>query len=153
MAVWVSCAGRRDGHLRVDCLDERLRRGGSASVVRDLEQVDPWQSLTEQGRVDPVLDVAHQQEPTSTDLPEQDDGHVVDAGTAVGRRGRNRSVGRPQHAQRDIVDGEPVPGPEAPSRRRRRTVEPSRPRRVARAGSAHPRLEDRRDPVAGEQQG
>ena len=109
------------------------RRRGPASVVRDLEQVDARQALAEQGRVDPVLDVAHQQEPASTDLPEQDDRHVVDPGPAVGRRGRDRPVGRPQHAQRDVVDGEPVAGPEAPSRRRRRTVEPSRPRRVPRA--------------------
>jgi len=83
----------------VDSLDERLGGRGPASVVRDLEQVDARQALAQQGRVDPVLDVTHQQEPAATDLAEQDDRHVVDPGPAVGRCGRNRPVGRPQHAQ------------------------------------------------------
>ena len=152
MPVRVAGAGRGDGDLRVDRLDERLGRRGPASVVGDLEQVDARQALAEQRRVDPVLDVAHQQEPASTDLPEQDDRHVVDAGPAVGRRGRDDrgpATARAARCRRRRA-GRRSPGSVAPAPR---TVEPSRPCRVPGPGSAHPRLEDRRDPVAGEQQG
>ena len=50
------------------------------------------------------------------DLAEQHDRDVVDAGPAVGRLERDLAADRPEHAQCDLVDGQPVAGREAQPR-------------------------------------
>jgi hypothetical protein len=57
----------------VDGVQERIGRGGSAAVVRHLEEVHPRQPSRQQDRVDFLLDVASQEEPLASIGPEQDD--------------------------------------------------------------------------------
>jgi hypothetical protein len=95
MAVRVAGPRRSDGHSRPDRVDEGLRGGGPAAMVRDLEQIDMWQIVLQQRRVDPFLDVAHQQEPPLPDMTEEDDRDVIDAGAAVRRDRRDLAANRP----------------------------------------------------------
>jgi len=118
----------------------------------DLEQVDPGEPVREQRWVDALLDVAHQQEPPLPDLAEEDDRDVVDGGPAVRRRDRYLAPDRPQHAQRDLVHRESIPGRETEPRRRPGSAEFAQPRRVAWPEAAHPGFEDAGDTVALQQQ-
>ena len=70
----------------------------------------------------------------SPDLAEEDDRDVVDAGPAVGWRGRDLAADGPEDAQRDLVDGEAVAGGEPRPDRRAR----SRQRRAATPRSPAP---------------
>ncbi len=89
------CRGHRD--TRADRLDERLGRRGPTPVVRHLEQVDVWKVVCQQTRIDLLLDVPHEQEPSRPDLTEQHDRHIVDAGAAVRRHRGDFAADRPQH--------------------------------------------------------
>jgi len=53
-------------------------------VVGDLEKVHPWDAAGQDYRINPLLDVAGEQESPPTDLAEQDDRDVVDARSGVG---------------------------------------------------------------------
>jgi len=113
----------------------------------DLQHVHRRQSAPEQGRVDPFLDIAGQQEPVSPDLAQQDDRDVVDCRATVGRTFRHGSGIRPQDAERDRAEGEAIPRDEDPVRdvargqdRLERGVPGSRP--------DHPGFQDSTDGVA-----
>ena len=120
-------------------------------MVRDLEQVHPGKARGEQLRVHVFLDVAHEQEPLIADASLEHDRHVVDAGPAVGRLRRDLAVAGPEHLESDVVDAEPIAGAEGRTDRRSRTSQTGQPRPVARAGAAHPGLEDVSDRVSFEQ--
>ena len=106
---------RRHGRdPRPDRVEERARRRRATAVVGDLEEVDPRQSASQEDRVDPLLDVAGQEEPLAAEGPEQDDRDVVDAGPRVGRFGWDRAAIRPQDLERHVVERERVAGREAP---------------------------------------
>jgi hypothetical protein len=151
--IRVSSPGGRDGDGWSHGVDERLRRGGPATVMRHLEEVDARQALGEERRVDAILDIAHQQEPAGPDVTEEDDRHVVDARPAVRRRHRHLTADRPQDPEVDIVHGEAVTGGDREPDRRGRCGQLSQPGCVTRAGAAHPRFEDAGDVVALEKQG
>ena len=112
------------------------------------------QPVGEQRRVDVLLDVARQQEPVGRrpSPSSTTDTLLIPVPPSGGSR-RHLAADRPQDAQPDLVDREPVAGGErqAHGRARPRRAAAARPRSRARA--AHPRLEDARDAVALEQQG
>jgi hypothetical protein len=141
MSIRVPGPGRRDGDRRPDGIDKCLGRCRPAAVVRDLEQVDVRQTVRQQGGVDAILDIAHQQEPTRPDLAEEDDRDVVDAGPAIGWHGGNPAADRPQHPHGDLVDGEPVTRGQAEPDRAMRSCQLADPRRIAGSRSAHPGFE------------
>jgi hypothetical protein len=122
-------------------------------MVRDLEQVDLRQSLRQQRWIDVLLDVPGQQEPPLTHDAEQDHRHVVDAGPGIRWLRRDLTADGPQHAHRDLVDRQPVAGPDREAWRRPGPSEPIDPGRVAGSRSAHAGLEDAADTIAIEQQG
>ena len=99
VAIRVSRAGRRDRDRGPRRIDERLRRRRAAAVVGDLEEVDMRQVVLQERRIDALLDVAHEQDATLPDLAEQHDRHVVDAGAAIGRRGRHLTAEWPEDAE------------------------------------------------------
>ena len=108
MTVWVAGPGRRDGDRGPHRIDECLRRGGPAAVMRHLEEVDAGKALGQERRVDAFLDITHQQEPARPDVTEKHDRHVVDARPAIrGRRG-HLAADRPQDPQVDLVDCDAV---------------------------------------------
>ncbi len=152
MSVWVAGPGRRHGDPGPDSLDEWLGRGRSAAVVGDLEQVDGRQTGCQQGRIDLLLDIAHQQESTPTHIAEDDDGDVVDPRPAIGRLDRHVSGDRPQDAQGDLVDPQVIARGEPEADGGGRPGHPPDPGRVAGTRSAHPGLEDAIDPVSIEEQ-
>jgi hypothetical protein len=82
MAVRIAGAGRRHGHRRIDGVEEGIRGCGLAAVVGDLEQVHVSEAR-QQLRIDLLLDIAREQEPTAGHRAEQDDRHVVDPGAGV----------------------------------------------------------------------
>ena len=92
---------------------KRRRRRRRAAVVGDLQEVDRRQAAAREERVDVVLDVAGQQErdgpPTS---PSSTIEHVVDPAPAVGRLARDAARIRPQDAEPDVVQRDPVAGRE-----------------------------------------
>jgi len=113
----------------------------------DLQDVDARQATADERRVEVVLGVAGQQEPTPGDLAEQDDRRVVDRPTGL-RDGRRdgRRVG-PQRTQTDVVDGQLVAGSE-PRRRAAGRAEGLPEGRVARTATRRPGLEHVPDAVA-----
>lgn len=106
--VRIAGAGRCDGDLRPDGLDERLGRGRLASVVGHFEEIDVREVIAKQRGVDVLLDVTHQQHPATGHGAEQDHGDVVDARPAVGRLGGNLAADRPEHLEVDLVDVQAV---------------------------------------------
>ena len=96
VAVRVARPRRGDRDPWPDGIDERLRRGRPAAVVRDLEEVEPRQAVGEERRVDLLLDVPRQQEPVVADGAQHDHRHVVDPRPAVRRHGRHLAADRPQ---------------------------------------------------------
>jgi hypothetical protein len=120
-------------------------------VVRDLEQVHPWQSARDQLRIDLLLDVTREQETSTVDLPEEHDRDVVDAGPRVGRLTRHLTGARPQDGQLDLVDREAVTRSECRSCGSVDEGQPE-PGRVPGTRSAHPRLERPPDAVPVEEQ-
>ena len=152
MSVGVATAGRRDGDLRPDGLDERFGRRGPTAVVRDLEEIEPGQSLREQARIDVLLDIPREEEPPRTHGPQQDDRDVVDARSGVRRLGGDLATDRPQHSQRDLIHGQAIASRDHEMGRRTRSSEPVDPGRISGPGSAHARLEHPLDAVASQQQ-
>jgi hypothetical protein len=106
--IRVAGSGRSHGHLRSHGLDERLGGGRPAPMVGDLEQVEERQAGREQGGIDPVLHVSHQQETPPAHLAEQDDRHIVDPRPAVGWFKRDLAGDWPQDTNVDLVDGQPI---------------------------------------------
>ncbi len=121
-------------------------------MVGHLEQVDVWQALGEELRVDGLLDVTHQEEATRPDLAEQDDRHVVDTGAAVGRLAGHLAPDRPEDAERDLVDLQSIARGEAATDRRAGARQPGKPCRVAGTWPDHAGFEHPADVVAIEQQ-
>ena len=80
------------------------------------------------------------------DLAEQDDRHVVDAGAAVRRLDRDLAPDRPQDAERDLVDLQPIARGESSPRLALpdATAGTPRPRSRARARASRARRPDRR---------
>jgi len=152
MTVRVAGPRRCHGHAWSNGLDERLRCRGAAAVVCHLEKVDARQPRGEEGRVDALLDVAHQQDAPAPDVAAQDDGYVVDGGAAVGRVERDAARQRPQDTEVDLIDLQPVPRGKSEADRRCGFRQLSRPGRIARPRAAHPRLEDPYHPVSLEEQ-
>jgi len=153
MAVRVPGSGRCDSDLGSHGIDERLGRGGPAAVMRHFQQVDAWQPLGQERRVDAFLDIAHQQEPAGPDSTEKDDRHVVDARPAVGRRDRHLAADRPEDPQVDLVHRQAVTGRDREPDRCGGRGEFSQPGRITGAGAAHPGFEHPADVVALEEQG
>lgn len=131
MPVSVARAGGHDRHAGRDGIDERLGRRGRRPVMGDLQKIDPGQPSSDEDRVDVLLDVTGQQEPTSPELPEEDDRDVVDRRPVIGRPLGHRAGVRPEDAEADLVDPEDVAGGEPPARDAA-LAEAVRPRRVAR---------------------
>ena len=152
MPVRVVGPGRGDRDAWADRVDEGLGRRGLAAVVRDLEQVDPWQALGQQRRVDVLFHVAGQEEPTIADASEEHDRDVVDARTRVRRRRRDATADRPKDRHRQLVDLEAVAGREAEPDRRAGAREALGPRGIPGPRPAHAGLEDAPDAVAVEEQ-
>jgi hypothetical protein len=76
----------------------------------DLQQVDAWQSAGQEQRVDPLLDIAGQQEAPSPDLPEQHDRDVVDGGAPVARALRHLTRIGPHDRETNLINREAIPG-------------------------------------------
>jgi hypothetical protein len=148
MAVWIAGPGRSDGDIRSHGLHERFGRRRPAAVVRDLQEVDVGQVVPEEGRVDVLLDVAHQQHASIGDGTEEHDRDVVDARPAVGRFRGDLAPDRPQHPEVDLVDVQTVAGGKTRPRDGHQLREAMRPGRVARSRAAHPGLEDAPDAVS-----
>ena len=117
MPVRVARARRGDRHARSNGHDEGVGRRRPAAMVGHLEDIDPGQSSCQQRWIDPILDVASQQEPSIADRPEQDDGHVVDARSVIRWLERHASPDRPADVQSDLVDGQPITCRDRPARR------------------------------------
>ena len=151
----VRVAGPRRGHrdTRADRLDERLGRRGPTPVVRHLEQVDVWKVVCQQTRIDLLFDVPHEQEPSRPDLTEQHDRHVVDAGAAVRRHRGDLAADRPQHTQRDLIDGQAIACGQAESDRAVGSSQLPQPGGVSRSRAAHAGFEHARDVVALQEEG
>jgi len=145
--IRVAGARRRDRDPWSDGIHERLGRRGPAAVVGHLQQVEPRQAVGEETRIDLLLDVAGQHEPPVTDRPKEHDGHVVDAGPAVGRFERDLAADRPQDGHADLVHGQPIAGRQAEPLRRIPRAQSGEPGRVAWSRSTCPRLEDPTHPV------
>lgn len=110
MTVRIAGPGGRDGHGRPDRFDKWLGGRRAATVMSHLQEVHVGQPVGQERRIDPLLDVAHEQEPARADLAEQDDRHVVDTGAAIGWFDRHLASDGPEHSQRDLVDCEPIAG-------------------------------------------
>jgi hypothetical protein len=110
-------------------------------VVGHFEQVDPREAAGHEDRIDPLLDVAREEEPLGAERAEQDDRDVVDAGPGVRRLGRHRRAVGPEHLEADVVEGEPIAGRESPAR-----LVPGGERRLERCvsgtGTGHSGLDD-----------
>ncbi len=151
VAVGIARADRDDRDRWPDGVEERVRGRGPAAVVGDLEDLDAGESTGDEDRVDVLLDVAGEQEPASVDFTEQDDRDIVDRRAGVGRLVRDRAPVRPEDAEADLVEGEPVAG------RKLVDAPPACPQLrpeggVPRPGPAHPRLEQAADAIALEQE-
>ena len=142
MSIRVASAGGCDSHLRPDRFDEGFRRGRAAAVVGDLQEVDARQVVGKERRVDALFDVTHQQEAPRADLAQEDHRDIVDTRATIRRQRRDLAADRPEHPERDLVDGESVAGGDPETGRGALRGEPPGPGRVPRARSPHPRLED-----------
>ena len=151
VAVRVPGTGRRNRHPRPDGIDERLGRRGLAPVVGDLEHVDPGQAAGKQGRIDALLDVAHEQESTAVGLAQEHDRDVVDPRPCVRRLERHLPWIGPQDGELHLAQSQVGARGEDPVRRT--VVELGVPRGPAGARSAHARLVDASDLVALEDPG
>ena len=118
----------------------------------DLEQIDPGQPAIQQRRVHLFLHVAGQQEPALADHAQEHDRHVVDAAAGIGRFFGDLAPHRPEHAHRDLIDRQPVTGPDRHPRRRSGSGKLLEPGRVARSGPTHPGFQDTVDAVPVQQQ-
>jgi len=146
VTVRIAEAGRDNGHLRPDRVEEGLGARGLRAVVRDLQELDTRKAAGEELGIDALLDVAGEQEAVRTEAAEQDDRHVVDRGAAVGRVLGHPTGVRPEDPELDVVERESVSGRERPVRW---PVGPQRrgPRSVAGPRPDHARLVDPTDAV------
>jgi hypothetical protein len=153
VAVRIAGPGGSHRDLGSNGREEGIGRRGLAAVVRDLEQIDRREALGEQRRVDVLLDVPGQQEAPLTHHPEQHHRHVVDAAAGIRWFGRDLATDGPQHPHRDLVDRQPVSGPDRQAWRRPGSSQSIDPGCVAGSRTAHAGLQDATDPIAIEQQG
>ena len=152
VAVGVAGARGHDRELRMRRFEERLGARGPGAVVRNLEQVDAGHPSSKELRIDALLDVTHEQEPLRSDLPEEHDRDVVDRCPAVGRP-LGYPVGvRPEDAQPDRVERQPI-ARRQPSARGPAVRECLAPGLVSRPRPHHARLVDAPDAVPLEHQG
>jgi hypothetical protein len=152
MPVGIAGARRRDRQPRADDVDERLGRRGPAAVVGDLEEVDRSEAAGEQLGIDLLLDVAHEEESTMSDLAREDNRDVVDARSAIGRIGGNTTLKRPQDAEFDLVDREPIASCHGQADRAGRRRHAREPRGISGTRPSHPGLHHPHHLVALEQQ-
>lgn len=115
MSVRVAPAGAHDRDGRPESIHERVRRGRSAAVMRDLEHVDrvlftAAEPSGQEWPIDLLLDVAGQQEPSLAEPQFQDDRDVVDLFARVTRPQRHSSGERPVDVDLDAVEIEPIAG-------------------------------------------
>ena len=103
MAVVVLRSDRDDRDGRSRHREQRRRGRGAAPVVRDLQKVEPRQTRREEGRVDVVLGIGHEQEASSADASEEDDRAVVHGPTSGVRVGHPLRSG-PEDTERGPVD-------------------------------------------------
>ncbi len=108
MAVGIARAGTD----QCDSWPERAQelRGGrrTAAMVRDLEHIDGsagGQAIPEKLWVDVLLHVAGQQYPSLAVTDVQYHRDVVDASALIRRTQRHLARSRPEHADRDAVEG------------------------------------------------
>jgi hypothetical protein len=113
----------------------------------DLEHVEAGETACHEGRVDVLLGIAGQQEGPSGRRAQQDDAHVVDRAARRSRLARDRPALWPDHVEPELGDIDAPAG----CKRLPWDVGPGPqegvPRLPARAGAAHPGLEDAPDPV------
>jgi hypothetical protein len=152
MSVWIAGPSGGDSDPGAHRVDEGVGRRGPATVMGDLQEVEPRQSPGQQAWIDVLLDVAGQQEAALTDRPQKHDRHVVDARPGVGRLGRDLAADRPEDTQTDLVDRQPVAGRDREMGWRADLAETIEPCGVARPRAAHTRFEHPPDAVAREQQ-
>lgn len=152
MAVRVARTRGHDRDGRPHGLEERPGRRRARPVMRDLQQVHLRQAAGEELGVDPLLDVAGEQEPPASHLAEEHDRDVVDPGAGVTRTFGDPVRVWPEHTESDRVERQPVTGGE-PATRRPTVREDRRPRVVAGSGPEHPRLVDPSHPIPLEEQG
>jgi hypothetical protein len=101
----------------------------------------------QEDRIDRLLDVAHQEEPSRAHHHVEDDRDVVDAATRVGRFARHGARVGPQDPERRIVDLETVSGREMPAPGPVAVEQPGE-RDIAGSGACHPRLEEPPDAIS-----
>jgi hypothetical protein len=122
-------------------------------MVGDFEQVNLGKSAPHELGIDPLLDVAREQDAVTVELAEQHDRHVVDRRAAICRLvGHTVWVG-PEHAELDVVKAEPIAGCEAASGWWHAVGKCRRPRLVAGTRTAHPGLVDPPDAISREDRG
>ena len=147
MTVCVAGTDGDEGDRRPDRVEEGRGRRRSRAVMRDLEDVDVREAAPDERRVEILLEIPHQQEPSRARLPEQHHGCVVDRLAVRERPVRDGAGVRPEHPERELVERQPVAGGEqivgrATGRKDRRP----RPRAGSFAGQAG--LVDMPDAVA-----
>ena len=116
MAVTVLRTDRDHGDARTDGVQERLCRGRPTAVMRDLEHVRTRHAAAEEDRIDPLLDVAHEQERSPAHAELEHDRYVVDARAIVGWLGRDTPRVGPEHAEHSGIDAEAVSRDQAVAR-------------------------------------
>ena len=89
VAVGIARARRDDGNARSSGFEEWFGACSPRAVVGDLEQVDLGDAACEQLGVDPLLDIAREQEPVLVEFAQEHDRDVVDRRAAVGRAFRD----------------------------------------------------------------
>jgi hypothetical protein len=150
MAVRVAQAHRDQPDPRSDRVEERRGRGGPAAVMGDLQDLDRREAARKQHRVDLFLDVSGEEESLAPEGTEQDDRHVVDGGSAIGRLDGHRAPVRPHDAEGDAVEREAVAGGEAAGAGSKAPELPL-PCPIAGPRTDHPRLQDSANPVSREE--
>jgi len=99
MTVIVVGADRDHGDRRSQGIDQRLAGCRCAAVVRDLEDIDVWQTAGDQLGIDVILGVAAKQEPPAVGRAQEHDRGVVDLPAGAARLDRDRARVRPQHVE------------------------------------------------------
>jgi hypothetical protein len=117
-----------------------------------LEQVETGDPGADEERIDLLFGIAGQQEATPARVAEQHDRDVVDPRARIGRLGGHAPGRRPQDAQVDLVDPQPVAGREPFDRRGSGSGKAGNERGIPGSRPAHPGLEQPTDLVAPEQE-
>jgi hypothetical protein len=153
VTVRVPDPGGGYGDTWPDRIDERLRGGRPAAVMRHLEQIHARQVRSEEYRVDLLFDVAHQQESPATHPALEYHRHVVDPGATVGWVERNVAADRPEHPHGDLVHRQAIAGGDPGALRSAAARELAQPRGIPWPWPAHPWFEHTVHVIPGEEEG